>query len=60
MKFTKKFLLGLSLVFIGILLAFDRVSDYRVYSIVIFWTGIVMSLCGLILMYKGIQQKEIE
>ncbi len=58
MVFTKKFFFGLLLVFVGILMAFDRVSDYRLYSIIIFWSGIVSALFGLILMYRGIKPKD--
>ncbi len=57
MVFRKKFLFGLLFIFIGILMAFDRMTDYRTASILIFWSGIIMSLCGLLMMYKGIELK---
>jgi hypothetical protein len=57
MRFTKKFLLGGILEFVGILTAFNNVSDYRTAAILFFWFGMLAGLAGLFLMFKGIKIK---
>lgn len=58
MVFRKKFLVGLLFEFIGILTAFHHVSDYRTISIGIFWAAIALAILGLIMMYKGIDDRK--
>lgn len=55
MRFTKKFFLGGILEFVGILTAFNNVSDYRTASIIYFWLGMLAGLAGLFLLFKGIE-----
>ncbi|KAB2877862.1 hypothetical protein F9K33_15295 [bacterium] len=57
MRFTKKFLLGVLLEFIGILTAFNNVGDYRTTAILFFWLGMSAGLAGLFLLFKGIKVK---
>ena len=57
MRFTKKFVLGGILEFVGILTAFNNVSDYRTAAIILFWLGMLSGLAGLFLMFKGIKIK---
>jgi hypothetical protein len=57
MRFTKKFVLGGFLEFVGILTAFNNISDYRTEAIVFFWLGMMCGLAGLFLMFKGIKIK---
>ncbi|MBL7961764.1 hypothetical protein JNL27_16140 [bacterium] len=58
MRFTKKFLLGVFLEFIGILTAFNNVGDYRTTAILFFWLGMSAGLAGLFLLFKGIKVKK--
>ena len=58
MRFTKKFMLGVILEFVGILTAFNNISDYRTTAIVLFWLGMLAGLSGLFLMFKGIKLKK--
>lgn len=57
MQFTKTFFLGGVLEFVGILTAFNNVSDYRTTAIVSFWLGMLAGLIGLFLLFKGIKVK---
>jgi hypothetical protein len=58
MKFTKKFMTGLAMVFIGLLAAFDNVSETRSLSIIIFWLAMLMAFCGAVMMFKGIEARK--
>ena len=58
MRFTKKFFLGVFLEFIGVLTAFNNVSDYRTAAILFFWFGMLAGLAGLFLLFKGIEVKD--
>lgn len=56
MKFSKKFFIGFVAVFAGILSALDKISDYRTWSIVIFWISMLSAIGGTVLMFRGIEE----
>lgn len=56
MRFSKKFFIGFVAVFAGILSAFDKISDYRTWSIVIFWISMLSAIGGTVLMFRGIEE----
>ncbi|MBX7153082.1 hypothetical protein K1X84_15755 [bacterium] len=59
MQFTKRFGFGLIMMFFGVLTAFNYVSDYRVWSIVFFWTAMAISLAGLVMMFNGVRPRKM-
>ena len=58
MSFSKRFQLGLVMVFVGILTAFNYVSDYRPLPVLIFWLAMLSSLMGVLMMFKGVKPKK--
>lgn len=59
-RFTKRFYFGMPLSLAGILIAFNYISNYRTYAVVLFWTGILTGVVGCYLMFKGIKPKKIK
>lgn len=61
-RFTKRFYAGMPLTMIGILTAFNFLSNYRTIAIVLFWSGMAVGWFGVYLMWRGIkpQKRKIE
>ncbi len=58
MTFTKRFGVGLIMVFVGILTAFNYVSTYRTIDILLFFLGMASALTGTVMMFRGIEAKK--